>query len=133
MSDKAIAFPFAIDPYGNVAFATSPPKIWDDRVVSVLGTLTGTRVQRKSYGLSPTATPFENRDGIQVGMEESVATAFATWLPSLNLIGVEVTTEGDSDVVTVRYTLPNREVSTTSVMVGALTLNGSNPPLEDLV
>lgn len=131
MSERAISFPFTIDAYGNVASSSTPDKIWDDRVVAVLGTLSGTRVQRKTFGLAPTATPFENRGSIRANMEATVETAFTTWLPALTLLAVEVTTEGDNDVVTVRYSLPNRDETTTSVTVGSLSLDGANPPFED--
>lgn len=132
IKERAILSTFAVDPGGNIGYTTNPNKMWDDRVVSVLGTMTGSRLHRPSFGVSSSQMPFDSREEIRESAATSVANAFTMWLPYLTLLSADVSEEGDEDVITVRYALPNLDVVTTQVNAGMLSLNGSDPLTEDL-
>lgn len=129
--ERAMITPFTIDPNGNVAYTTNQSKVWDERVVSVLGTVAGTRLQRQNFGLSMLTMPFDSREEVAEAMERAVYEAFTTWLPSLRLLSADVIQEGDDDVVVVRYALPNLDVVTSQIIVGQIALDGPNPATED--
>lgn len=129
--ERAILIPFEIDPNGNVAYTTNENHLWDERVVSVLGTVGGTRLQRPTFGLTSLTMPFDTREEVKESLERAVAEAFAAWLPNLRLLSASVIDEDGNDVVVVRYVLPNLDVATSQVTVGQITLDGPNPASED--
>ena len=130
--ERAVLSTFSIDPAGNIAYTVNPNKLWDDRVVSVLGTMAGTRLHRPTFGLESRRLPFDTREEVADSVRQAIADAFTVWLPYLTLLSTEVGMEDSNQVVTVRYALPNLDVVTTEVDAGLLGLNGPNPPTEDL-
>ena len=73
--ERAIITPFTLDPNGNIAYTSNQNKIWDERVVSVVGTVAGTRLQRPTFGLSVVKMPFDTREAIKEEMVRAVTEA----------------------------------------------------------
>jgi phage baseplate assembly protein W len=134
LSETAISLPFSIDTSGKVAPATTQEKIWDDRVLSVLGTCVRERLLNPLFGTRIPFAIFETADDAINEVKQEIALAFNTFLPRLTLISSQVTfnyTTGSIDSLVV-FQLPNNNTSTvsTSVVVGTLALSGANPSYE---
>lgn len=123
--ESAIALPFRVDSYGNIVKTYDQSKIWADRVRAVIGTLRGERVMRSRYGTKVPMSTFSNSDIAVSDISKEVRTAFASFLPQLNLDQVNVYLDDDSSVITVEvvYSLPNQTVVTTSVGVAYISGN----------
>lgn len=127
MVESAISFPFRIDGFGKIAVANTQEKIWADRVLTVLGTMQGTRVMRGDYGMPLNSTLHEISSDVEDLMEGLVTEAFDKFLPLLTLDSVEVfPIVGDGVIqVQVTYSLPNGKTSTD--VVGVAQINGNDP------
>lgn len=131
--EKAISLPFSIDSYGNISTATSPKKIWEDRVKSVIGTMIEERVMRPNFGTSVPKLLWDSSDFAQGSIESEVRRAFLTHLPLLSLDEVVINYDEYTNIITanVVYSLPNDEETT--VNVGIANINRNNPASEDLL
>lgn len=131
--EKAIALPFSVDSYGNIATATSPKKIWEDRVKSVIGTMLEERVMRPDFGTSVPKLVWDTSDFAQGSIESEVRRAFLSSLPLLELDEVVITYDEYTNIITANiiYSLPNDEQTT--VNVGIANINRNNPVSEELI
>lgn len=133
MSEKAIALPFSIDPYGKVSTTSEQSKIWADKVRSVVGTTIKERVMRPTFGSTVAFGVFDSQSAAEQEIKTSVAEVFSTQLETLTL--QEVTTSFDDYTstvnATVTYSLPNDIVLSTTI--GLVTIVGNNPPIEELL
>lgn len=116
---RAISLPFRFDGYGHVAATTDLSKVWADRVRGVVGTMLGERLMRPTYGSPTPIYLFRNTEGIESVMDVDMASAFSTWLPTLQYLGIDFDEIPDSGTVevTVRYALPGELKSENSVNV----------------
>ena len=133
-TETAISLPFSIDTSGKVAAANTQSKIWDDRVLSVLGTCVRERLLNPLFGTRIPFALFESADDAVGEVKEEINLAFTTLLPTLSLTSSQVSfnyTNGSIDIVVV-FQLPNNATSTvrTSALVGTIVLSGSNPSYE---
>lgn len=123
----AIKLPFTLGATGSVEVTTDQNKIWADRVLSVVGTAIGERVQRYYFGSKVHTEFFDTVSGAESNLPEIVAQAFAAYLPLLTLRNV--TTDYNKDLGTLEaiifYSLPNDERA--ELRVGNISLNGNLP------
>lgn len=131
-NEVAISLPFTIDPYGKVGSTQSQQKIWQDRVLSVIGTTLRERVMRPDFG---TIIPYALFDGVETAtseVEAEVRTAFSRQLRHLNLDKVEAVVDEVTNVlkVTITYDLPNNQKVTTNI--GLISIAGTLPSYEEL-
>ena len=131
MIEKAISLPFSIDTYGKVAVTTDQKKIWQDKVLSVVGTTMRERIMRPRFGSMVAAKTFDNESLAETEVQAEVEYAFNTQLSLLTL--KSVTTSYDSYTgntnVEIIYDLPNNQpVSTT---VGLVSINGNSTPYQE--
>jgi phage baseplate assembly protein W len=129
--ETALAFPFAIDDYGNVIYTTSQYEIWAGRVKSVVGTVLGERVMRPTYGTDMKRVFFNTRDAAEDTIRKEVSRVFASYLPLLTLSDVAIDfSEFNAEAnVMITYSLPNLiEVQTS---VGIVTIDGTRPAYEE--
>lgn len=103
MTQKAIALPFSFNQSGAVAYTIDEKKIWTDRVVLVLMTKLNERVMRPTFGSEVPSSVFETISGAKTLIQKSVASAFSRWLPSLELISVELTEENGELLADITY------------------------------
>lgn len=130
-AEVAIALPFSIDPYGKVTQTIEQPKIWADKVRSVIGTGLRERVMRPVFGTDIPSVVFENQEEADGRIQELVASSFNSQLPRLELQGVSNTYDSYSGTlnVEVTYALPNEEVVTTTI--GLIVVSGNLVPYEE--
>ena len=83
---KAIALPFSFDSNGAVNNTQDPKKVLQDRIVLVVITYLGERVNRPNFGSNIKAVSFENMTEATQLIKQEVAVVFSKWLPYLNLI-----------------------------------------------
>ena len=129
-TEYTISLPFTLGVTGTVQTTTDQNKIWQDRVLSVVGTAIGERAQRYYFG---SKVHFEVFDGVTHAEEVLpgvISSAFATYLPLLSFKRIDTSYSRDTGTlsVTVYYALPDNTV--TSVQVGNVQINGTQPPKE---
>ena len=131
MTEKTIALPFSIDPYGKVTSTSEQTKIWGDRVRSVIGTSLRERLMRPDFGSTMAFNVFESQEAATEAIKTDVKAAFETQLSLLTLNSVDTSFDEYTGVITanITYALPNDKVLTTSV--GLISIVGNNPSVEE--
>lgn len=125
--EKAINLPFTIGLTGTVEATVSQSKIWADRVLGVVGTAIGERVQRYYFGSKVHLEMFSTASDVQERLPEIVAEAFSSFLPLLTLDKVETSFDSNTGTLTaeVYYTLPDDVKG--NVTVGTILIDGNLP------
>jgi phage baseplate assembly protein W len=131
MAEVAIAVPFAIDAYGRVAQTSNQEEIWADRVLSVIGTRLKERVMVPTFGTTITDFAYASIDKAVAGIEEAVQKAFLIYLPTLNLLEVDITRDDlqGNVLIDITYELPND--TETNTVVAIVAVGGKNPPVQE--
>ena len=135
VSEIAISLPFTISSYGTVAATSDQNKIWQDRVLSVLGTGLDERIMFPQFGSKLYTGLFNGStagvDSATETIRNAIAEAFTTFLPLLSL--TEVRTSFDTDEaslsVEVIYQLPN--LTSVATNIGTINLNRNFPPTQE--
>jgi len=125
--ETTIAYPFSISYQGTVATATDQTKIWQDKVLSVVGTCLNERVMLADFGSEIYTAQYLTADDALDKIPDYVASAFHRWLPDLTLVSVDGSYDASINgvKVSITYRLPNKKQVTTALT--DLTLNGSAP------
>lgn len=133
MPEVAISLPFSIDSYGKVGSTVEQPKIWADRVRSVIGTSLRERVMRPNFGTVIPFALFETSEVASSEVEAEVKNAFLKYLPTLSLQEVTASFDDVDNIIntSVIYALPNDEIVTTTI--GVVVLRGKTPVYEELL
>jgi phage baseplate assembly protein W len=131
MIEKAISLPFSVDPYGKISSTTEQPKIWADRVRSVIGTSLRERVMRPDFGGKVAFKVFENQDVAESSVKTEITEMFGSQLPLLTLQEVQTSFDEYSGTIntTVIYKLPNDQITHTNI--GVVYISGNTPPYEE--
>jgi len=134
--ETAISLPFRYDNYGNIVKTNDQQKIWEDRVLSVVGTSIGERVMRSNFGTEIKEALFDTQTGMEEKVKDTVTKAFENFLPMLTLADITNDYDLKDNImsVTITYALPNRQilVSTVPVTVGTISISGNKLPKEAL-
>ena len=130
-TEVAISLPFSVDPYGRITQTTDQPKIWADKVRSVIGTALRERVMRPTFGTDIPSVVFETQEEADGRILELVSTSFNNQLPRLDLQSVTNSFDEYTGTLTVdvTYALPNEEVVSTTV--GLIVISGNLIPYEE--
>lgn len=133
-NESAISLPFSIDPYGKISSTTSQSKIWQDRVLSVIGTTLRERVMRPAFGTLVPYAMFDNVSDAQAEVEVEIEQAFRQQLGLLTLDTIVVNFDDYTGQigVTVTYDLPNKQSEKVQTTIGLVSIAGKNPLLEEL-
>ena len=131
VNETAISLPFSLSSFGKVADTTDQKKIWQDRVLSVIGTSMYERVMRPNFGTSITSYMFDNQDTAQAEIKNEVTNAFGSQLTKLKLVNTVTTfdTYLETVSVTITYSLPNSDVVTT--VIATALINNTAPLFEE--
>lgn len=131
MTEKTIALPFSIDPYGKVTSSSDQSKIWGDKVRSVIGTTIRERIMRPEFGTKIAFKVFDTEDEAINAISTEVTSAFNTQLPLLKLIDISSVFDEYTGTIStdVTYSLPNDVILTTAV--GLVYIAQDNPPVEE--
>lgn len=110
MIESAISLPFRFYS-GGVAYTTSKPEVWKDRVFIAITTGLNERVMLPTYGTELKRAVFESYQDAAEASKKTIGMAFSTWLPTLTLDEIRVEPDqGDGTLnITVNYTLPNAQ------------------------
>lgn len=132
--ESAISLPFQIDPYGKVASTNTQSKIWQDRVLSVIGTRLRERVMRPSFGTVVPFSMFENFDNATAEVQTEIRQAFNQQLPLLRLESVSVAQDEYTGSISVQvvYDLPNNAQNQVTTTIGLISVAAKNPAYEEL-
>lgn len=126
MVDPAISLPFTFNEFGEVGYSTDPRKIWQDRVYTAILTPVRERIMRPGYGTTIQSAAFENAETAAEICTTAIGTAFADYLPDLNLI--EITPFYNDETggleVTVNYGLPTGEEDAVQLRISVLSRSG---------
>lgn len=119
---RAISLPFRLDSFGNITTTTDLPKIWADRVKTVVGTAKGERVMQPDFGCDLPNNLLDVAATVPGYADSQIQGSFSEWLPEVEFQGTEVL-ENDAGTlnVNVLYQIPNYEQTTSttySVIVG---------------
>jgi len=130
-SEKAISLPFSIDTFGMIGSTSEQPKIWADKVRSVIGTSIRERVMRPTFGTLIPYSLFNGEENALLEVADETREAFGKRLPLLTLIDVTVEPGSAPGELTVdiTYSLPNQEVQKTSI--GFINIQGILPAYEE--
>ena len=135
MTTTAISYPFTIDAIGVVESTTLVPKIYLDRLVTLLSTTVGSRPMQPSYGTDINKYLFENQ-GMNIpgeagtlsqSIEQAIRDAITTWLPDVVVDKVTVGApqqDGESPV-TIQVIVPGNYAATLSTTTSTFTPNGT--------
>ena len=128
--EHTIKLPFTIGFTGSIEATTDQKKIWADKVLSVIGTAEGERVQRYYFGSKVHFDTFETVTEAESRIYSHISEAFSRYLPLLSFNDLQTSFSQDTGVlnVTVFYSLPDGTEGTTQV--GAVQIIGNQPPKE---
>jgi hypothetical protein len=132
MTIKVINHPFALGRnYANtkvttVAATSDFKKIWQDRVLLVLGTRPGERLMRPDFGCNLHTVVFEPENTAGEIAKESITRAFTDWLPNLELRQITPSFDPINGTLTVSitYGLPNGESDSVTINTGIFNRSG---------
>lgn len=102
---------------GPVASTTDLKQIYKQRIFLVLMTRYGERVMRPDFGSNLSLVVFENEDVALEIADLAIKTAFAKWLPDLNLIEIEPKYDklNGAFEFTIVYSLPSGDTDSTTI------------------
>jgi phage baseplate assembly protein W len=126
--EQAVALPFKISSSGSVQSTTDQAKIWADRVLSVIGTGPGERIQNYEFGSTLFTSVYSTVDAAIAILEDKVSEAFMTHLPLLSYKGLQTSYDMEAGIlsVTVTYALPN--LQETNATIGSVVIQNNLPP-----
>jgi phage baseplate assembly protein W len=110
----------------SVAASTDFRKIWQDRVILVLGTRPGERLMRPDFGSNLHTVVFEPENTAGEIAKESINRAFTDWLPDLELRQISPSFDPLTGTLTVSitYGLPNGEADSVTINTGIFNRSG---------
>jgi len=132
MSINVLNYPFSFGTNTSGTYITTLSstsdlrKIWQDRVLLVLGTRPGERVMRPDFGSNLYSVVFEPESTAGQIAKDSITQAFTDWLPALDLREINPTFDKLNGVLTVSivYGLPNGEVDSVTINTGIFNRSG---------
>ena len=131
IEEYAVSLPFKVGLDGAVQSTNNQAKIWQDRVLSAVGTAFGERVLNYTYGSGIYLQVFDTQKGAVDIVNREVNAVFHTFFPLLTLQKINTDFNSDTGTLSIEivYSLPNLETS--SVYTGAVVLNGQYPNSEE--
>lgn len=122
MTETAISLPMRLDSYGRILQTYDQSKIWQDRVLSAVGTMVRERVQRPGFGTRLAEYNYAGLNTFSQDARIEIEKAFSTNLPLLGLIDVDFVVQDELGRfnITITYRLPNDKVDTVVVAMTAV-------------
>jgi phage baseplate assembly protein W len=131
MAEIVISLPVRLSPYGKIATTSDFSKVWQDKVLQVIGTQIGERVMRPMFGTNIAGELYATSETAEVGIKLEVEQAFAKSLQTLKLTSVNMSFEDSSGALNleIEYQLPNNKTDSVIVAVGAV--SGKKPAAQE--
>jgi len=128
-----IDVPFNLSAKGKVTvIPDNDPKVWKNKVLTLLSTGINERVWYYNYGVNLTNLLFESSSAATEDARTAISEMFITWLPELTLLEV-VTGRDDlmgSLTFSIIYSLPDN--TTESINITTASLNAAGETIEVL-
>lgn len=129
---KTIAYPFAFSKSANganisaVGITSDFKKIWQDRILLVLGTRPGERLMRPDFGCNLHTAVLETESNASQIADTSIREAFVNWLPDLLLKQINPKFDASTGTldINILYALPNGEVDSVTINTGIFNRSG---------
>jgi phage baseplate assembly protein W len=129
---KSVDYPFTLAKsfdgrnIAGVAATTDFKKIWQNRILLVLGTKPGERVMRPDFGSNLYSALFETESVADQLINTSIGDAFVKWLPDLALKQIAPSYDQTTNTITVNilYGLPNGETDSVTINSGIFNRSG---------
>jgi hypothetical protein len=122
-----IDLPFNISNLGRVAtLPETDHKVYQNQVISVMGTNTGERIWYERYTAGIGDTLFENSDDAAGLIKKSIGEAFVRWLPHLSFIKADVGYDSTTGIlsITIVYRTPTGLEDSVKIITSSLTPSG---------
>lgn len=126
MAERAISYPFRFTSVGSLETTTNIDKIWHDRIILLCLTQIGERVMLPNFGTQVPSSVFEGEfDAIELA-RNSVAEAFAKWMPELVFKNLSGELDPDSKDLNIRivYNDPDGKENAVSLRTAIFTRYG---------
>jgi len=132
MAIKVINYPFSFGKNSantnitSIAATSDYKKIWQQRVLLVLGTRPGERLMRPNFGSNLHTVVFEPEATAGQIAKDSITRAFIDWLPALELRQISPSFDLTTGILTVSitYGLPNGEPDSVTINTGIFNRSG---------
>ena len=119
--------PFNLGNLGRVAtIPETDHKIYQNQVISVMGTNPGERIWYERYTAGIGDTLFENSDDAVGLIQKSISEAFVRWLPQLSFIKADTSYDQTTGLldVTITYRTPTGFEDSVKIITSSLTPSG---------
>lgn len=121
-----IDLPFSFSNGRVTSILDTDPKVWKNRIISLLSTATNERVWYYDYGANLNSLMFDTSEVAMQDAKYAIEQMFGSWLPSLTLLNV--ITGFDSNTgslsVTITYKLPSSDVDSVKINTESLSPSG---------
>lgn len=129
---KIIDYPFTFSKSSDgknistVASTSDFKKIWQNRILLVLGTKPGERIMRPNFGSNLYSVLFETQQNALQIANTSINEAFVNWLPDLLLKEVNPQFDNSTNalIINILYALPNGETDSVTINTGIFNRTG---------
>ena len=129
---KTIGYPFAFSKSADganisaVGVTSDFKKIWQDRILLVLGTRPGERLMRPDFGCNLHTAVFESESNAFQIADVSIRESFVNWLPDLLLKQINPKYDDTTNTldINILYALPNGEVDSVTINTGIFNRSG---------
>lgn len=123
---STIDLPFSFSNGRVTSILDTDPKVWKNRIISLLSTATNERVWYYDYGANLNNLMFDTSEVAMQDAKYAIEQMFGSWLPSLTLLNV--ITGFDSNTgslsVTITYKLPSNDVDSVKISTESLSPSG---------
>jgi len=123
---NTIDLPFSFSNGRVTSILDTDPKVWKNKIISLLSTATNERVWYYDYGANLNSLMFDTSEVAMQDAKYAIEQMFGSWPPSLTLL--TVITGFDSNTgslsVTITYKLPSNDVDSVKINTDSLSPSG---------
>lgn len=123
----AISYPFTMSSTGKIVATSDINKVYLDRLLTLISTLTKQRAMRPSYGVNLGKGVYENAGNMILGLESEIKEAITKWLPYIELVAYNSSESPDDGTIQIDISvrLPDNEETGMSVKVSTVSNDGT--------
>ena len=124
---QAITFPFTLDFFGVLDSTEDLPKIYIDRVLTLISTNVGQIPMNPNYGTNIGAALFENDNYFPGAVKQAIVKAVARWIPEVSVqdVVIESSNQEGVTILKVSLLLPDNTITTINTTTAILNYDGT--------
>lgn len=113
----ALSYPFTLGSNGKAATTSDQTKMYFDKILTLLSTISGQRPMRPDYGTDIPRGVYESGGEYVEGIRQAIRTAMSIWLPNVQINDITINSPGEAGEATVNIsvTLPDFTEGTVSI------------------